>query len=71
MKKKINQQNKKKFDKDNILTKKLLKLKDFELSSLNYQEALKKDHRNFCQYYGYLLKYNHPLSILNFLYFLY
>ena len=60
--KKINQTNKKKFDKDNILTKKILKLKDFELSSLNYQEALKKDHRNFCQYYCNLLKYNHPLS---------
>ena len=60
--KKINQPHKKKFDKDNILTKKILKLKDFELSSLNYQEALKKDHRNFCQYYCNLLKYNHPLS---------
>ena len=36
-------------------------LKDFELNSLIYEEALKLDHRKYCQYYFSLLKYNHPL----------
>ena len=33
---------------------------DFELNSVNYEEAIKYDHRNYCQYYISLLKYNHP-----------
>jgi len=54
---------KKKFDTHNlILTKKILKRKEFEFNSLNYEEVLKIDHRNYCQYYYYLLKYYHPLS---------
>ena len=39
---------------------KILAQKDFELNSLIYEEALKLDHRNFCQYYISLVKYNHP-----------
>ena len=39
---------------------KILEQKDFELNSLIYEEALKLDHRNFCQYYISLVKYNHP-----------
>ena len=44
-----------------IKIKKLLELKDFELDSLNYKDALKLDHRNYCQFYISLLKNNHPL----------
>ena len=51
-----------KADKKNLSAKKILKKKDFEINSLNYKEALKLDHRNYCQYYCYLLKYNHPIS---------
>ena len=36
-------------------------LKDFEINSLEYEEALKLDKRNYFQYYIYLLKNNHPL----------
>ena len=39
---------------------KIFEQKDFELNSLDYEEALKLDHRNYCQYYFSLLKYNHP-----------
>ena len=35
--------------------------KDFELNSLEYEEALKSDHRNLFQYYISFLKYNHPI----------
>ena len=59
---KFGQTKKEKADKINILAKKILNRKEFEINSLNYQEALKIDHRNFCQYYNYLLKYNHPIS---------
>ena len=44
-----------------VRIKKLLELKDFELDSLNYKDALKLDHRNYCQFYISLLKNNHPL----------
>ena len=37
----------------------ILEYKDFELNDLNYEEALKKDKRNFIQYYFALLKINH------------
>ena len=36
-------------------------LKDFEMNSLEYEEAFKLDKRNYFQYYISLLKYNHPL----------
>ena len=39
----------------------ILHKKDFELNSLSYIEALKLDHRNYCQYYISLIKYNHPI----------
>ena len=39
----------------------ILKYKDFELNSLDYEEALQLDHRNYCDYYTSLLKYNHPI----------
>ena len=51
-----------KMSKNNISTKKLLIKKEFEFNSLNYQEVLNRDYRNYCQYYLYLLKYNHPIS---------
>ena len=41
--------------------KKVLELKDFELDSLNYKNAIRLDHRNYCQFYISLLKNNHPL----------
>ena len=34
---------------------------DFELNSLDYEEAIKLDQRIYCQYYLSLLKYNHPI----------
>jgi hypothetical protein len=34
---------------------------DFELNSLDYEEAIKLDHRNYFQYYLSLLKNNHPI----------
>ena len=46
-------------DKENI--KDLMEQKDFELNSLDYEEALKLDHRNYFQYYISLIKNNHPL----------
>ena len=37
-------------------------LKDFEINSLEYEEALTIDKRNYFQYYFSLLKSNHPLT---------
>ena len=48
-------------NKNNIYIDKILIIQDFELNSLEYEEALKLDHRNYLQYYGSLLKYNHPI----------
>ena len=45
----------------NIYMKEIIELKDFEINSLEYEEALKLDKRNYFQYYISLLKYNHPL----------
>ena len=42
-------------------TQELLNQKDFELNSLEYEEAIKLDHRLFFQYYISVLKNNHPL----------
>jgi len=36
-------------------------IKDFEINSLEYEEAFKLDKRNYFQYYISLLKNNHPL----------
>ena len=59
---KLGQVKNEKFSKNNIIIEKILKRKEFELNGLNYKEALKIDHRNYCQYYYHLLKYNHPIS---------
>ena len=40
---------------------KILDMKDFELNGLDYKEAFKLDHRNYCEYYFSLLKNNHPI----------
>ena len=42
-------------------TKELIGQKDFEINALDYEEALKIDHRKFLQYYVSLLKFNHPV----------
>ena len=41
--------------------KELLETKDYELNSLDYEEALKLDHRTFYEYYITSLKCNHPI----------
>ena len=41
--------------------KEILEKKEFELNSLNYKNAIKYDHRDYCQYYISSLKYNHPV----------
>ena len=46
---------------NSIYNHKYLELKDFELNSLDYGEAIKLDHRNYFQYYSSLLKNNHPI----------
>ena len=35
--------------------------KDFELNSLDYEKALKLDHRKYFEYYVSLIKYKHPI----------
>ena len=45
-----------------MLNEKILEIKDFEINSLEYEEAIILDKRNYFQYYISLLKYNHPLS---------
>ena len=44
-------------------TKVFLEQKDFEINSLEYEEAIKLDNRNFFQYYFSLIKNNHPLIV--------
>ena len=46
---------------NNNITNNFLELKDFEMNSLDYEEALKLDRRNFFEYYISLVKYNHPI----------
>ena len=41
--------------------KELMEQKDFELNSLDYEDALKLDHRNYFQHYISLIKNNHPI----------
>jgi len=45
-----------------ILNEKKLELKDFEINSLDYEEAIKLDKRKFYEYYFSLVKYNHPFT---------
>jgi hypothetical protein len=40
--------------------KEILEKKDFELNSLDYEEAIKLDKRTYCIYYTSLIKNNHP-----------
>jgi hypothetical protein len=46
---------------DNVLkkTKKIMAFNDEELNGLSYEQALKYDKRNYCQYYFSLLKTRH------------
>ena len=48
--------------KNNELSEKIHELKDFELNSLEYEEALLLDKRSYFKYYISLLKNNHPLT---------
>ena len=48
--------------KDKTQNEKTLELKDFEINSLDYEEAKVLDKRNFFEYYISSLKHNHPLS---------
>ena len=48
-------------DINNKYIKDLLEQKDFELNSLNYEQAVNLDKRTFCEYYISLIKNNHPL----------
>ena len=41
--------------------KDLMEQKYFEINSLDYEDAFKVDHRNFCEYYNSLIKNNHPI----------
>ena len=54
--------NKKLIMKKNKLKISVLKLKDFEMNSLEYEEAIELDKRGYFEYYFSLLKNNHPLS---------
>ena len=46
---------------DSVYVKKILAKKDFEMNSLDYEDAIKQDHRNYCEYYISLLKNNDPI----------
>ena len=46
---------------NNEYYKELLEQKDFELNSIDYEEDLILDHRNYFQYYISLLKNNYPI----------
>ena len=48
-------------NKENKNIKGLMEQKDFELNSLDYEEAIRLDKRNYCEYYFSLIKNNHPL----------
>ena len=48
---------------NDIYIKELLSQKDFEIFSLNYEEAILLDNKNYLQYYICLLKYNHPIML--------
>ena len=44
-----------------LYTNKKLSKKEFVLNQLNYGEALKLDHRSYCEFYYSLIKYFHPI----------
>ena len=46
---------------NNNLNNKYLDKKAFEMNSLDYEEAIKLDNRNYFEYYISLIKYNHPI----------
>ena len=48
-------------DTNKINLNEFLKRKDFEINSLEYEEAFTLDKRNYFQYYISLLKNNHPI----------
>ena len=49
---------------DTVQIKKVLKYNDNELNAMNYNEALKHDHRSFLEFYFSLLKTKHLLITL-------
>ena len=62
--KSIKSMNKNTFDsiiKSGNYLKELMEQKDFEINSLDYEDAIKLDHRNFFEYYISLIKNNHPI----------
>ena len=52
----------KKYNIPNKKCKVIKVLKDFEINSLDNEEAIRLDKRNFYDYYFSLLKYYHPFS---------
>ena len=48
---------------NDIYIKEILAQKDFEIFSLNYEEAILLGNKNLLQYYIYLLKYDHPIML--------
>ena len=50
-----------KIDTKKMQNSKTIILKDIELDALDYYEAFRIDHRNYCQFYYSLLKRNHPV----------
>ena len=48
-------------DINNKYIKDLLEQKDFELNSLDYEQAVNLDKRTYCEYYISLIKNSHPL----------
>ena len=57
----ISPQEKEIINEDNKKIYKILKKTSFELNGLDYEEGRKLDKRNYFEYYGSLLKYNHPV----------
>ena len=55
---------KNKSNKKDSNNKELVEQKDFELNGLDYEEAIKIDHRSYLQYYISLIKNNHPLMLI-------
>ena len=48
---------------NDIYIQELLAQKDFEIYSLNYEEAILLGNKKYLQYYICLLKYNHPIML--------
>ena len=58
---KINSEQYSIIDKSKQINYVIMMKRDFELNSLDYEEAFKLDHRNYFQYYFSLLKNSHPI----------